>query len=134
DMGPKNPLSCVSIISYTASAGVSGPPPTGTVSVGVTVTYSPSQMSHTSTVNTQTGVVEWTHKPCQYVEQQTWWVEPSAIFSLDPNKAGGFEPMIFDHRFTSEVRYSWGIFSGNVYVSGSTSYIAAVYSTHVSER
>lgn len=133
DMGPKNPQNCVSSIPYTVSAGVGCPPPTGTVSASVGVTYNPNQMSHTSTVNTQTGWVEWTHKPCQYVEGQTWWVEPSAIFYLDPNKQGGVEPMIFNHQYKSGVRIYWGIFPSTRYIEWAANHWAICYSTHVSE-
>ena len=134
DMGPKNARTCVSGISYEVSAGVNGPPPSGTVGASVSVSYNPNQISYTSSVNTATGVVRWTHSPCQHAADTTWWVEPSAIFYLDPTKDFGYEPLAVTHYYYSEVKgYTTPQCGGVDYASGQASYTAYVKSTGVGQ-
>lgn len=134
DMGPKNARTCVNSISYVVSAGVNGPPPSGAVSASVSVSYNPNQISYTSIVNTATGVVKWTHSPCQHATDTTWWVEPSAIFYLDPTKDFGYEPLVITHYYYSKIKgYTTPQCGGTAYAYKQASYTAYVKSTGVSQ-
>ncbi|MHB9301743.1 hypothetical protein [Thermofilum pendens] len=128
DMGPINAMTCVSSISYEVSAEVSG------VIARVSVSYNPNQMSYTSSVDVDTGIVKWIHSPCQHVTDTTWRVEPSAIFYLDPRKEYGYEPLIVTHYFYSEVKgYTTPRCGGTAYTYGQSSYTAYVKSSEVSQ-
>ncbi|RLE61579.1 MAG: hypothetical protein DRJ35_00225 [Thermoprotei archaeon] len=133
-MEPKNARTCVSSISYDVSAGVNGPPTSGAVGASVSVSYNPCRISYISTVNTATGIVKWTHSPCQHVPDTTWWVEPSARFYLDPMKDFGYEPLVTTHYYYSKIKgYTTPQCGGTAYVYKQTSYTAYVRSTEVNQ-
>ncbi|QOJ78642.1 hypothetical protein IG193_07755 [Infirmifilum lucidum] len=72
--------------------------------VSTSASYDPNAVSYTTLKYSSKGIVRWTHAPCQHVPNVTWWVEPSAVFYLDPDRPGGVEPLIVGHYFYSEAK------------------------------
>ncbi len=106
DWGPKNEGSNTQVsYTLTASAGFQGEEPVAIASA--TISYSVQgglKIKWIDQTSPDTGCVKTIHEIPDSSSGVTYTVEPSSIGLLDPNKPGGFLPMIVDHDFKVELQ------------------------------
>ncbi len=96
DWGPKNVGGPLSTITYSVTAGTSGQKPTLLVEVSYS-SPSGTYFKWFDQTDPGDGIAEVKHEVVNSMTYATFTVEPSSIGLLDPNKQGGYEPMLVKH-------------------------------------